>query len=416
MIQADVVVLGGGPAGATAAATLAMRGRRVVLLERETFPRYHIGESLLPYGWWTLQRLGVLDRMDEVGFQAKHSVQFATQDGQLSRPFLFTEHFDHPAARTWQVDRATFDKLLLDRARELGVEVHEATQVTALIETDGAVVGARAVGPDGELEVRASVVIDATGRDGVARKLRRWNVAEPYLQRVALWTYLDGSPRGEGVHEGATTVASIPGDGWFWHIPMRGDRVSLGVVAKADVLFAEGADLQAAFDRAVAMNPWVAERAAAGRQVGPVHVTRDYSYRARHCADDGLVLCGDAFAFLDPVFSSGVLLALRSGEEAARAVDEALAAGDVSAAAFEEYGRWLCEGIERMRALVWSFYDPGFSMGQLVRKHPDLRGDVTDLLIGNLFRGYEELISALAGFGVVPEPVTHGGPRLQAPT
>ena len=251
--------------------------------------------------------------------------------------------------------------------------------------------------------------------ESAGRRQRGWSVPEPYLQRVALWSYYEGMERAEGVHEGATTVVSLPGDGWAWHIPMRGDKVSVGVVARADALGMAGRTLDAVWDDAVASNPWLADRVARGRRVDGVGVTRDYSYRARWCADDGLVLCGDAFAFLDPVFSSGVLLALRSGEEAALSVGRALDAGRADAAAFADYGEWLCQAIERMRALVWSFYDPGFSMAQLMRAHPDLRGDVTDLLIGNLFREYDELLGALAGFGVVPPIIAHGRAREAGP-
>jgi flavin-dependent dehydrogenase len=410
--HADVVVIGGGPAGSAAAATLARRGRRVVVLEKSRFPRYHIGESLLPYAWWTLERLGALDAVKSRAFQAKYSVRFVTPDGRESQPFTFSDHLDHEAAGTWQVERATFDALLLDHARESGAVVHAQTPVTGVIEEGGRVVGVRGRGPGGPITVRAPITIDASGRDGVVRTLRGWRRAEPSLQRMALWTYYEGIPREAGIHEGATTVVSIPGGGWFWYIPMRDDQISVGVVAKADDLFAHTKDPEAAFAQAVALNPWLAARVAEGRQVGGVAATADYSYRSTYCAEDGVVLVGDAFAFLDPVFSSGVFLALRTGEEAAIAADAALRDGDTSAAAFAAYGAWACAGIEAMRALVFSFYDPQFSMAKLVRAHPELKGDVTDLLIGNLFRDYTALVGALSEVGTVPAPLPYGGARV----
>jgi flavin-dependent dehydrogenase len=245
------------------------------------------------------------------------------------------------------------------------------------------------------------------------RRARGWSRPEPSLQRIALWSYWDGFPRDPGLHGGATTVVSVPDDGWFWVIPMQHGRTSIGVVARGDVLFAETKDPAEALTRAVQRNPWLAERVAGCEQVDGVHVTRDYSYRSAFCADDGVVLAGDAFAFLDPVFSSGVFLALRTGEEAAWAVDEALRVGDVSARAFQAYGEWACDGIEAMRALVFSFYDPKFSMSNLVKAFPDLRGDVTDLLIGNLFRDYATLMTALDQVGTVPARLGYG--RAHAP-
>lgn len=407
-LSAQVVVIGGGPAGSTAATTLAQRGRDVLLLEKEQFPRYHIGESLLPYGWWTLDRLGVLDKVRAAAFQQKFSVQFVTPDGRLSKPFLFSDHLEHEAAGTWQVERAQFDNLLLENAAEKGVRVMQQTSVTRVIEEGGRVVGVEATGPDGPMIVRAEVTIDASGRDGVARQQRGWRRPEAALQRFAVWSYYEGFPRGEGIHAGATTVVSVPDDGWFWVIPMQDGKTSVGVVSKADVLFAESRDPGEALLRATRQNPWLAERIDGATQIDKVHVTSDFSYRSAFCADDGLVLVGDAFAFLDPVFSSGVFLALRTGEEGALAVDRALAAGDVSAAAFAGYGEWACAGLEAMRALVYSFYDPKFSMAKLVRAHPQLHGDVTDLLIGNLFRDYQGLMVALDEVGTVPQPLAHG--------
>jgi flavin-dependent dehydrogenase len=191
---------------------------------------------------------------------------------------------------------------------------------------------------------------------------------------------------------------------------------SVGIVAERDYLYRGPRDPQAILDREIAIQPWIQEHLAPGEQVGDVKVTGDYSYRSKHCATDGLVLVGDAFAFLDPVFSSGVFLALQSGVMAGDAVHEALEAGDVSAEQFLEYGEQLCEGIEAMRRLVYAFYDQTFSFGKLLKKHPHLRGDLTDCLTGRLFKDFDPLFDAVAEFAKVPEPLDYGGPKTEALT
>ncbi len=411
----DAIVIGGGPGGSTAASVLASKGRRVVLLEKEKFPRYHIGESLLPYGYFVLERLGLIDRMKRSHFTKKYSVQFVTMKGKLSVPFYFFEHLEHEASMTWQVLRSEFDQLLLDNAREKGVEVIEEITARELIQANGAVKGVKAVTARGETrEFHARITVDATGRDAFAITRNGWKVRDPYLNKIAIWTYYKGALRDPGVDEGATTIAYVPEKGWFWYIPLAESVVSVGIVAEKDYLYSDSRDLQTIFHREVKKNPWVEAHLAAGEQFGPYRVTGEYSYRSRYCAADGLVLVGDAFAFLDPVFSSGVFIALRSGEMAADVVDKALTAGDVSAERFSEYGAEMCKGIEAMRRLVYSFYDQAFSFRAFVKEYPHLKGDVTDCLIGNLFRDFQPLYEAVAKFASVPEPLTHGSPLISA--
>ncbi len=408
--QADVIVIGGGPAGATSAALLAERGWRVVVLEKDRFPRYHVGESLVPFCWYTLNRLGVTPKLNAAGFTKKFSVQFVRPDGRVSEPFYFHSHRDHPSSQTWQVYRSAFDKILLDNAADRGADVRELTQARSLIEDAGRVIGLTAQTAAGErYELRAPLTIDASGRDMFAINRNDWRVRDPKLNKISIWTYFKGAMRDPGIDAGATTVASVPDKGWFWYIPLRGDVVSVGLVADRAYLHRDGVkDPRAVFEREVKSNAWIEDHLGAGRQVGKFYVTGDYSYRAKHCAADGLLLVGDAFAFLDPVFSSGVLLALKSGELGADAADRALAAGDTAAAAFADYGQTVCSGIEAMRNLVYAFYDHDFSFGKVVKAHPHVHGDLTDCLIGDLFRDFGELYDAVGRFAALPAPLAHG--------
>jgi flavin-dependent dehydrogenase len=412
MSQYDAIIIGGGPAGTTSATLLAEKGHRVLLVEKTTFPRYHVGESLMPFCWFTLNRLGVLDRMEEIGFTRKHSVQFATTDGKVSAPFYFFQHFDHPAATTWQVERQDFDLMLLDNARSKGVEVRENTTALDFIKSGDRINGIRArTGDEDPFEATAPITFDCTGRDALYQRKHGTRHRDPQLNKVSIWTLFRDAKRDTGLEEGATTIAYLPGGGWFWNIPLRNGVVSSGIVAERDYLFKPGETRDPAeiYAREIENNAWIKEHLSVGTQFGEYWVTGEYSYRAEHCANDGLVLVGDAFAFLDPVFSSGVFLALKSGEMAADAAHAALEKGDTSAAAFAQYGEDLCGHIETMRRIVYAFYDKDFSFAKLIRKYPDLRPKLTDVLIGNIEgKDYTDLAQAIADFAELPEPLDYG--------
>ena len=414
----DVLIIGAGPAGTTAAALLAEKGRKVLVLEKETFPRYHIGESLMPYCWFTLNRLGLVDEMSRRAFTKKYSVQFVTPDGRQSAPFYFFQHYDHPSAVTWQIERAEFDHMMLDNARAKGAEICEGTPVLRVLRDDtGRVIGAEGKGPDGvKFHVHAKVTIDCSGRDRVAMGRDGWFARDPMLNKIAIWSYWKGAKRDPGIDEGNTTVAYVEGRGWFWYIPLKEDVVSVGIVAEKDYLFSESKDPAAIMAREVERNAWIKDHLSQGSQFGEYFVTAEFSYRSKHPSSDGLLLAGDAFAFLDPVFSSGVFLALKSGELAADAVHAALTDGDTSGARFSAYGETLCKGIENMRKLVYAFYDENFSFGKMIKAHPDQRAPLTDCLIGDLFDlDFSELHAAMRNFAKLPAELTYGrAPATQA--
>ena len=382
----DVVVIGGGPAGSTASTFIAQRGVRVELFEREHFPRFHIGESLIPETYWVLKRLNMLPKMQKSHFTKKYSVQFVNARGKLSAPFYFWDNKPHECSQTWQVVRSEFDQMMLDNAREHGVDVHEATRVLDVLMEDGRAVGVRVRGEDGaEREVRAKVVVDASGQVGLMQNRLRLRVWDPILNKGAIWTYWEGAYRDSGKDEGATIVIQTPSkNGWFWYIPLHDNTVSIGVVAPFDYLFKDRGPYAETYEQEVAACPAVKERIANAKRVTGYFATKDYSYRATEVAGDGWVMVGDAFGFLDPLYSSGVLLALRSGEQAADAICEGLEKGDTSKAQLGKWGPGFNEGVDRMRRLVCEYYD-GFSFGKFVKSFPHLQGKVTDLLIGDLF-------------------------------
>jgi flavin-dependent dehydrogenase len=382
----DVVVIGGGPAGATASTLLAQQGMRVQLFEREHFPRFHIGESLIPETYWVLKRLNMLPKMQQSHFVKKHSVQFVNANNKLSAPFYFWDNKPHECSQTWQVVRSEFDKMMLDNAREHGVDVHEGVRVVDVIMEGERAVGVRIRPKDGpDREVRAKVVVDASGQNGLIQNKRRLRVWDPVLNKGAIWTYWQGAYRDTGRDEGATMVLQTADrQGWFWYIPLHDDIISIGVVSPFDTLFKGRGPYAQTYEEEVERCPAVQERVASATRVTGYFATKDYSYRSNQVSGDGWVLIGDAFAFLDPLYSSGVLLALRSGEMAADAIVEGFVKGDTSAAQLGKWGPAFNQGVDRMRRLVCEYYD-GFSFGRFVQDYPHLRGTVTDLLIGDLF-------------------------------
>lgn len=413
----DVLIIGAGPSGCSAAAILAGQGHRVLVLEREKFPRYHVGESLIPFTYGPLERLGLIPRMSESHFVKKFSVQFVAPNGKASQPFYFFNRYDRDTiAQTWQILRSEFDQTLMELARERGVTVREEMTVTSLIKEQGRVVGVAGQGRDGTgFEFRAPLTLDCTGKESFTAVREGWRIRDPYLNKVAVWTYYKGSKRDPGIDEGQTTVAMIPEKGWFWHIPQHDDMVSVGVVAEGKYLTRGGCkDLKTIFQREIEENLWIKDRLSSGNQVGEYYITSEYTHHSKHCYQEGLLLVGDAFCFLDPVFSSGLMLALKSGVMAADTVHEALIANDFSPARFEAYGRSLRGGIENMRKLIYAFYDPEFSFKKVIDKYPEMAGDITDCLSGDINKDFGRLWKAIEEFAPLPAALPVGGPLSAA--
>src|SRR4029079_13037615 len=412
--MSDVVVIGGGPAGSTVSTLLAQHGVKVELFERERFPRFHIGESLIPETYWVLKRLNMLPKMQASHFVKKYSVQFVNASGKLSAPFYFWDNKPHECSQTWQVARSEFDQMMLDNAREHGVTVHEGVRVLDVMFENQRAVGVTVRDEDGtRREVRAKVVVDASGQAGLIQNRLRLRVWDPVLNRGAIGPDWEGAYRDTGRDEGATMVRQTANrKGWFWYIPQHDNIVSVGVVAPFDYLFKNRGPYEQTYEEEVERCAAVKQRVSSGRRVTGYFATKDYSYRATRVAGDGWVMIGDAWGFLDPLYSSGVLAALKCGEFAADAVVEGLKSGDTSGQQLGKWGPVFNEGVDRMRRLVCEYYD-GFSFGAFVRKYPHLRGTITDLLIGALFTDRVDAVwgpmETLYRPGKAPIPAWHAG-------
>lgn len=409
----DAVIIGGGPAGASSAAILAEYGHRVLVLEREKFPRYHVGESMIPFTYGPMERLGLVPLMKKSAFQKKYSVVFISPNGRASQPFYFFNRYDKDTiAQTWQVLRSEFDEILLNNARNKGAEVMEEISVKELLREGEKVVGVRAEKKSGEVvEFRAPITLDCTGKEAFSSVRNGWRMKDPYLNKIAVWTYYKGSKREPGLDEGQTAVAYVPEKGWFWHIPQHDDMVSVGVVAEGKYLTRDGVrEPEQIFKREVEQNAWIKDHLSVGQQVGPYYLTSEYSHHSRHCGSEGLLLVGDAFAFLDPVFSSGLMLALKSGVMVGDEVHRALLEKDFSPKRFEAYANYMRTGVENMRKLVYAFYDPNFSFKQVIDKYPEAGGEITDCLSGDVNKDFEPLWKKIREFVPLPDDLMVGTP------
>ena len=403
----DVVVIGGGPAGAALATICQCYGHKSLVLECATFPRYHIGESLIPNTYGTLDRLGLLPKMKKSHFPEKHSVRFVGPSGRESDPFYFSETIDGDAARTWQVERGEFDQLCLDNARSTGVDVRMETKVDRILFDGDRATGVRAHEKKNEpYDVKARVVVDASGRASIIGNQLGLKQSVPGLKKTSIWSYYKGGKRYEGKDAGETTIFMIPEQGWFWYIPMPDDVVSVGIVASPEYLNKNTNSYEDIFLREVDKCEPLSERLSEAERVAPVRGIKDLAYRNTQVAGDGWVIIGDAAAFLDPIYSSGLYLALGSAEMAADCIHDALEADDVSGERLGAYVPALMGGVEVIRRLIHAFYDPTFSFGKFVERFPKHRAALIDCLVGDVVnRDMDDFMESLAEMTPPPPPL-----------
>src|ERR1700730_15025435 len=352
----DVAIIGGGPAGSTAATLLAKAGRRVVLFERDKFPRFHIGESLLPFSMKAFTRMNLIEKFTRAGFLKKYGGEFFSACGDKGVKFYFKDAYRSQTDHSYQVTRAEFDKLLLDHAAEKGAEVREET-ACARVEFGNEHVDLAL--QDGGM-VRARYLIDASGRNSVLGN--KFNIKKTYahLKKLSIFAHYDGVTREAGID--GTLTGLIRGiDRWFWNIPLTAERTSLGVVLDSEVFRKSKLSAEDFLEQALAEQPIIAKRMMPkGRRASKVYVATDFSYRSMKLYGDRWLLTGDAAGFIDPIFSSGVFLAVFSSEQCADALNKVLDHPRRAKRLFKRYERAVNRAMDIYLRFVNAWYTKEF--------------------------------------------------------
>jgi flavin-dependent dehydrogenase len=358
----DFAVAGGGPAGSSAAISLGQRGHSVVLFERDTFPRFHIGESLLSTANDAFAALGVTKRIEAACFPEKWGARLYTHDGRSGRYVDFTDVREVNRPQTYQVCRQEFDRILLERAREVGVDVREGFRVSACeFAPDAAILDVASRTDAATRRVNVRALVDATGRQGLIARRFNLRTEEPLLANIAIFSHYTNVPRLEGTRPDDIRLIARSDAGWFWLIPISKELTSVGVVLPKLLYrsLANGSP-EETLNGAIADTPMVAELMREAHREWPVRVEKDFSYSASVYAGHRWILAGDAGSFLDPVFSTGVSIAMESGIEAAAELHRALARDDFSDASFAAFSRRQRKRFQRFRRFVVGFYTPQF--------------------------------------------------------
>lgn len=392
----DVLIVGGGPAGATAAATLAKKGRKVVLVEKEAHPRFHIGESLLPRNLDIFERLGVLDQVRDIGVH-KPGAEFVSDRTGRSCAFPFDKALNRDRTHAWQVRRADLDALLFRQARVCGAECFERTRVTevTLDEAGGrhTVIAQDASGAT--LEWRPRYVLDASGRDTFLASRMKVKTSNKYNNTAAVYAHFSNVTRREGELAGYISI-HLAEDGWFWLIPLPDDTMSIGFVGNQSAWKGRKGTPTELLEARIASSPTVSARTQGAQRISDVYSTANYSYRAREGDGNGYLMIGDAYGFVDPMFSTGVLMAMTGGELGAEAahvwLDDPAKGMKLAKAAHVE----LSDAMDRISWLIYRVNDPVMrSLFMAPSNRLWMRDGVVNLLAGNLRGSWRAVLPVL---------------------
>ncbi len=383
----DCIVLGGGPAGSTGATFVAKAGFSTLLLERSSFPREHVGESLMPESYWTFEKLGILDQLNQSRFRKKVGVQFVTHDGRESQPFFFRSRHDHDSSQTWHVERAEFDNLLFENAAKHGAECLQETRVLEVLFDGDQAVGVKLQTADGQQHtIHSKVVLDATGQQSIIANQLGLKEINPDLRKAGIWRHYRGGEvdtSGGGVK--TIILHTCDKQAWFWYIPQSNNIVSVGCVGDADYLLKGRGKPEEVFEEELTKCEGVISRLNGAEALDDLAIAKEFSYTTTQSAGDGWTLAGDAWGFIDPVYSSGVYFACESAQRASQCIIDALRMEEPTQ---ERLGAWceeFAEGTKWVRKLVHAFYSGEFRVGRFVKQYPEHSGALTDLLVGKMF-------------------------------